>query len=469
MVTTFLVALDMTAVNVGLLAIARSLHSDVAGSSAVSIAYLTGAAACMPLAGALTQRWGPRRLYLIALALFLLASAACAASATLPELVVGRAVQGAASGMLAPLVAGMLFRAFDAQERVGIARLLMIGWVSAPALGPLFGGWCVTVLSWRWIFLVTVLLGTVLFGFCARALPKERVAGARTADRLGWWLSPVGLSLVFFALARSAGSGWSDGWVLGSAACGALLVTVFVLAEIRSAAPLLRLRLLADVAFWTPNLVSLLGVTAFSGLIFLVPLLVQAGHGGSPLAAGESIFWEAIGVQLASQVAGRSYRRIGPYRLMALGLLGTSAVVLLLLDFGPHTSLWWLRLAVFTIGLCMGGFFMPVQVIGYERVSHADLGHATAVVNIQRQLASALGVAVLGTVLTHDAHGTTIPFGAFHVGVVVIATLSALAGGVSWWASIRTGRTEAATQTATGPEISPSSPATSPPNSSPQT
>jgi EmrB/QacA subfamily drug resistance transporter len=440
----FLVALDMTAVNVGLLAIARSLRSDVAGSSAVSIAYLTGAAACMPLAGALEARWGARRVYLAALGLFVLASAGCAVSMTLLELVVSRSVQGAASGILAPLVAGMLFRAYDAGERVGIARLLMIGWVSAPAVGPLFGGWCVTELSWRWIFVVTLSLGCVLFGFCALFLPAGHPSRAVISDRLGWWLAPVGLSLVFFALARGASSGWSDPVVLTSAVCGAALVAAFVVAEVRSQAPLLRLRLLADVAFRTPNLVSLLGITSFSGLIFLVPLMVQAGHDASPLAAGASIFWEAIGVQLASQVAARWYRRIGPYRLMALGLIGTSAVVASLLAFGAHTNLWWLRAAVLAVGLCMGGFFMPVQVVGYEHITHEDMGHATSVVNIQRQLASALGVAVLGTILTHGATGTVIRFGAFHAGVVVIASLALLAGGVAWWASVRRPHTQPA-------------------------
>lgn len=461
-VTMFVVALDATAVNVGLLAIARSLHGDVASSSTVSIAYLTGAAAFMPLAGALSDRTGAKRTYLAAMTVFVIASAVCAGSTSLVELVTARAAQGAASGLLIPVVTSMLFHAFDASERVRVAQLSMIGWVCAPALGPLFGGWCVTYLSWRWIFLVNLPIGAVLLGGGAVLLAGGGGHGPVRWDVLGSVLSPVGLGAVFFALARGADAGWADPLVSAVGVPGLLVLAAFVVVQLRAGAPLLRLHLVAEPRFRNVTTVSILGIAAFTGLLFVIPLMVQTTHGGSPLTAGSCLFWEAIGVQVSTQFAARMYSRSGPHVLIAAGLLASAAVTAGLLLIGSHTNLWWLRALVLCLGLCMGWFFMPIQVAGFQQIPRAELAHATTLSTIARQLAAALGVAAMATALAAHGPAELLSVAGLHRAYLLAVAIFGV-GAVAAFHAARRERAKRRPQ-----PIASSSALTSPPVSSPQ-
>jgi EmrB/QacA subfamily drug resistance transporter len=397
----FMSIMDGTIVNVALPSIGRQLGVPGSSLDAVVVAYLVSLAVVIPASGWLGDRWGTKRIFLLALALFSSASALCGLAENFTLLVLFRFLQGAAAGALTPVGAAMLYRTFPPAERVRLSSILIIPTVLAPASGPVIGGFLVDVSSWRWVFYVNVPIGIAACLFGLLFLQEHRESAAGRFDLPGFLLAGVGLALALYSLSEGPGSGWGTPAVLFSALGGVLLLSTFVAVELRRREPMIDLRLLRDRLFLVTNLVSLLASASFLGLLFVAPLFLQDGRGASALTSGLTTFPEALGIVLSTQIVARLYPRVGPRRLMAGGLTGVATMMTLLgLLMGLHTDLWLMRGLLFLTGAGMAYLFLPVQAAAFATISSADTGRASALFNAQRQLGAALGVAVLAAVLS---------------------------------------------------------------------
>jgi EmrB/QacA subfamily drug resistance transporter len=310
--------------------------------------------------------------------------------------------------------------------------------VIAPATGPVLGGLLVDSLSWRWVFFVNVPIGIAAFLFGLFFLQEHREPKAGRFDLPGFLLAGIGLALVLYALSEGPTSGWTSLTVLGSTLGGLLLLSAFVVVELRRREPLLDLRLLGNRLFRTASLVSLVSSAGFLGVLFVAPLFLQQGLGVTPLTSGLTTFPEALGVVLSSQIVARLYPRVGPRRLMVAGLTGVTIVVGLLSLIGPNTSLWLMRVLIFLTGAGIAFAFVPVQTATFATISSAATGRASALSNAMRQLGSALGVAALGEVLsavgpTHlSVTGQVQPnLAAYHAAFLAAAVLMLIAAGIA--------------------------------------
>jgi EmrB/QacA subfamily drug resistance transporter len=434
----FMSIMDGTIVNVALPSIGHQLGVPSTSIDAVVLAYLLSLAVVIPASGWLGDRWGTKRVFLVALALFTIASALCGFASNFTMLVFFRFLQGAAGGALAPVGTAMLYRTFPPAERVRISSILIIPTVIAPATGPVLGGLLVDSLSWRWVFFVNVPVGIAAFLFGLFFLQEHREPKAGRFDLPGFLLAGIGLALALYALSEGPTSGWTSLTVLGSTLGGLLLLSTFVVVELRRREPLLDLRLLGNRLFRTASLVSLVSSSGFLGVLFVAPLFLQQGLGVTPLTSGLTTFPEALGVVLSSQIVARLYPRIGPRRLMAAGLTGVTIVVGLLTLIGPNTNLWLMRVLIFLTGAGMAFAFVPVQTAAFATISSAATGQASALSNAMRQLGGALGVAVLGEVLsavgsTHlSTTGQVLPnLAAYHAAFLAAAVLMLIAAGIA--------------------------------------
>ncbi|HET9919573.1 MAG TPA: MDR family MFS transporter, partial [Ktedonobacteraceae bacterium] len=401
----FMSIMDGTIVNVALPSLGRQLNIPSTSIDAVVIAYMISLAIVIPVSGWLGDRWGTRRVFLIALALFTIASALCGLAGDFAMLVIFRFLQGAAGGALTPVGTTMLYRTFPPAERVQISSVLIIPTVIAPATGPLLGGLLVDQLSWRWVFYVNVPIGIAVLLFGLLFLQEHREPAPGHFDLIGFLLAGIGLALALFALSSSPTRGWNSPIVLFSASAGLLLLVAFVVVELRKREPLLDLRLLNNRLFRSINVVSLFSSAAFLGVLFIAPLFLQEGRGVNALTSGLTTFTEALGVVTSTQIVALLYPRIGPRRLMVGGLTGVAILMALLSLIGADTSLWLMRLLMFLVGAGMAYSFLPSQTAAFATISSADTGRASSLYNAQRQLGSAVGVAVLSSVLS--AVGTT--------------------------------------------------------------
>jgi len=451
----FVNILDATIVNVALPTIAADLHTSVASSAAIAVGYLVSLAVFIPASGWLGDRFGSKRVFLTALALFTAASALCGLAQSLPELVAFRVLQGAGGGLLTPVGMAMLYRTFPPAERMRASRILTVPTTLAPALGPVLGGLLVDQLSWRWIFDVNVPIGAAAFVFGLRYLKESTEPAPGRFDLPGFVLAAGGLGLVMYALSEGATHGWGTPPILLSGAVGALLLVAMVVVELRSPAPMVALRLYRDRLFRTSSAITLLSSMAFLGSLYVFPLMLQDGLGYSPLAAGLSTFPEAFGVMLAAQVVGRLYPHIGPRRIMAGGILVVPILLVLLAQTGMHTNPWIMRVEMFGLGFFMANIFIPNQTAAFATIPAASTGRGSTLYNAIRQIGSALGVAVMGTVLAvvgttrHSSSGVHANLGAYHAAFYVGAGL--LFCGLALVLSIRD-RDAASTMAARRPE-----------------
>jgi EmrB/QacA subfamily drug resistance transporter len=429
----FMTIMDATIVNVALPTIGRSFGVPSTSVASVSIYFLVSLAVFILPSGWLGDRFGGKRVLLAAITVFTVASALCGMAGSLTELDIFRVLQGVGGGMMAPVGLAMLFRAFPPAERVRASSILTVPTTLAPALGPIVGGLLVTELSWRWVFYVNVPLGILALAFGVLFLEGGHALAPGPFDTVGFLLAGSSLGLLMYGVSEGPIRHWSSAVVLGTIAAGTVLLAILMVVELRKRLPLIDLRMLGNRLFRSCNGVMVLASASFIGTLYVVSLYYQDGRGLSPLVSGLSTFPEAIGVMAGAQLASRVlYPVLGPRRNIALGMLGVTATIGLMSLIGAQTSLWWMRLLMFALGVAMGQVFVPAQAAAFATITPEATGRASTLFNVIRQLGSAIGVAIFTTAIV-AVGATTIVAGrvtpnltAYHVAFLVAAGLAAV-------------------------------------------
>lgn len=398
-VGVFMDVLDVTIVNVALPTIGSRFGASDTGLEWVVTAYLLSLAVWIPASGWLGDRVGTKRVFLTALAVFTLGSALCGLAQSIEQLIAFRVAQGVGGGMLVPVGQSMLYRAFAPNERARASAVLSIPSVLGPAMGPVLGGIITTHTSWRWIFLINIPFGLFAFVFSARYLREHRESTAGEFDRGGFALSAAAFGSLLFGLAEVPRRGWTAPITVGPVVAGLALLVLLVVFESKQIAPMLAFRLFRDRMFRVGNVVRLFGMGAFVGSMFVLPLYLQRLRGLSPQTSGLSTFTQALGFIAVSRTVGKIYLQVGPRRMIASGLLMSGLINLSFLAVSIDTDLWWIRLIMFGRGMCLPLLFIPLQAASFARISPSDTGRGSSLFSTQRQVSSALGVALLGAVL----------------------------------------------------------------------
>jgi len=395
----FVTILDATIVHVTLPTLADTFGVGVGSIEWVVTGYLLSLAVVIPASGWFGDRFGTKRTFLFATAVFTIASVLCGSATSLGQLVGFRILQGVGGGMLAPVGLAMLFREFPPERRAAASKVLIIPTAVAPALGPVVGGLLVDTASWRWVFLVNAPIGAAILVFGSLLLREHREPAAGRFDVPGFLLAGSALALVLLALSEGPRSGWTAPATLASAAGGAACAVALVAVELRSRAPMLHLDLLGNRLFRATNAVSVFATASFLGMLFLLPLFLQEVRGASALRSGLTTAPEAIGVLVVSQLAGRLYPRLGPRVLMFAGLAAMSLLVVALSRVDLDTNEWLIRGCLFAVGGAYSFLILSLQTSSFATIAPAQTGRASALYNTQRQVSQALGVALLATTL----------------------------------------------------------------------
>lgn len=432
----FMNILDTTIVNTAIPTIGRDFDSTVSSTGAVSSAYLVSIAVVIPASGWLGDRFGTRRIFLIALALFTVASALCALAGSLGQLVAFRVLQGVGGGMLTPVGMAMLFRVFPPEERIRASKILTVPTAAAPALGPVLGGLLVDGLSWHWAFLVNVPVGLAALAFGSKYLPRHDDVVEETGrfDAPGFVLAGAGLGGLMFAITEGPSRGWGSAGVLVPGILGLVLLGLLVRRELAVRFPLLDLRIFGDRLFRRSTLTVLPASAGFLGLLYAFPLLQQEGLGRTATESGLLTFPEAIGVMVGSQVVSRVYRRFGPRRLISGGATTVALMALCLTQVDASTPDAVVVAVMFVLGGGMSFVFIPTQSTVFANVSPARTGQASGLFNALRQTGAALGVAVMATVISvvgpspaEVARAASPDLGGYHAAFLTAAVLLLLA------------------------------------------
>lgn len=433
--TLFVQILDGTIVNVAIPTLADAFGVTDAEIDRAIIGYLVALAVFIPTSGYVADRFGARSVFLVSLTLFTAASALCGAAQTLPQLVVFRILQGVGAGVMGPLGAAMLYRAFPQNERAKAATAVISVAVIAPAVGPVLGGAIVEFLNWRWIFYVNVPIGLVAFAVGWLVIRDFRSEKLLPFDSIGFVLAGAGLGSTLYGITVARDLGWTSPIVLATVGIGLLALILLPMHERRVEHPLLRFELLRAPIFRSIQVLAFPTYAAFVGLIFLLPVYLQSLRGFTAFETGLATFPQAVGVWLSSQLVGRVlYRRVGPRRLLFIGLSAALFVGVLLAQSDLTTSLWTVRGLMFARGFGLGFAFIAIQTAVYAQTSVADTGQATAMFSVNRQAAPAFGVALTAAVLAAVATDAASPqLGAYQAAFWVSALLFVPAMIATFW------------------------------------
>ncbi|HYV15441.1 MAG TPA: DHA2 family efflux MFS transporter permease subunit [Conexibacter sp.] len=397
---TIMSILDTTIVNIAIDHLATDFHAPLPTIQWVSTGYLLALATVIPLTGWAADRFGTKRLYMTSLVLFLAGSALSGMAWSAHSLIAFRVLQGLGGGMIMP--AGMTILTHAAGPR-RIGRLMGIVGVPmliGPIAGPVLGGWLVDDVSWRWIFYVNLPIGALALTLAARILPRDRPQPVHRLDWRGLVLLSPGLAALVYGLAETASHGG-----IGSPRAfvpvlvGVSLMAAFARHALRTADPLVDLRVFARRTTGAAAATMLLLACAFFGAMLLLPLYYQVVRGQSALHAGLLLIPQGVGAALMMPVGGRVTDRTGAARIVLPGLVLTVLGMGIFTQVGATTSYWLLGLASFLTGVGMGATMMPTMSAAYQTLARAQIARATTAVNIIQRGGGALGVALLSVVL----------------------------------------------------------------------
>ncbi len=400
MLGMFLAALDQTIVSTALPTIVGDFRrSDLL--SWVITAYLLASTASTPLWGKAGDLYGRKRVFQLAIAVFLIASALCGASQNMYELIGFRGLQGVGGGGLLSLAFGIIGDVIPPRERGRYQGYFGGVFGVASVVGPLAGGFAVDHLSWRYIFYVNLPIGIIALAVTNRVL---RLPMRRRQVKIDWWgalLLVAGVSAILLATqAGGTNYPWGSWQVISLFAGGAVILGGFVLRERLAPEPILPLELFRMRIFTVSNIVSFVSGVAMFGALAFLPQYLQLVHGVSATESGLLLLPLLVGLLVMSIGSGRYISRTGRYRWFPLaGTILVTVGLFLLSHLGAHTSLVAISVYVLVFGAGLGLFIQVLTLIVQNAAPMSQMGVATSSVTFFRSMGGAIGASALGAVL----------------------------------------------------------------------
>jgi EmrB/QacA subfamily drug resistance transporter len=393
----FMAILDATVVNIALVKLQAVFGVSLNVVQWVVTGYSLAITTSIPFFGYMAERFGIKRIYLGALAIFTLGSALSGLSWSFGSLIVFRMLQGLGSGAMLPLAIAQIFAVFPYQERGRAAAFIGIPVLVGPAFGPVLGGYIVQNIDWRLIFFLNVPIGIMGLMVGWLILRQTPVKAHEPLDVPGLMLSTAGFASLVYGISEASTNGWGSTTVLGFMALGLLCLLGLAVVELRAAHPMLDLRFFADWNFTAGSLISWTLQIGLFGVLFLIPIFLQGLRGLTPVQAALWLLPSALATGFMLPIGGLLVDRFGAKPIILIG-----AVTLALASYAlTHLTLstTYLTLQLWLVGRSVAIAFtlQPVQVIALSAVTPPHLPRATALFSVMRQVIVAFGTALLST------------------------------------------------------------------------
>jgi EmrB/QacA subfamily drug resistance transporter len=399
-----IVGIDVTIVNVALPSIRRDLHASLSGLQWSVDAYTLVIGSFLMASGSTADRFGRRRVFQTGLALFTLGSLLCSLAPSVTLLVVFRCLQALGGSMLNPVALSIISNTFT--ERRARARAMGI-WGAvfgiSLALGPVLGGLLVTSLSWRAIFWINIPIGIAAIILTALFVPESRAAVARRFDPYGQLLIIVFLATLTFAVIEGPSHGWGSPLIVAMFAVAVAAAVSLVLVESRREQPLLQVRFFRSAPFSGASVIAVLSFGVLGGFLFVNTLYLQEDRGYSALHAGLMTLPMAVMICVFAPISGRLVGTRGPRLPLVLAGLLEAAAAALLLRLSSSTPTAYLLGDYVIFGLAFGLVNAPISNTAVSGMPNSQAGVAASVASASRQMGSALGVAITGSLIAGAA------------------------------------------------------------------
>src|SRR3954454_546532 len=400
--------LDITVVSVALPTFQDVFDTSYANVAWTMTGYTLALATVIPLSGWAADRFGPKRMYMTALVLFVLGSALCSTAWNIGTLITFRVLQGLGGGMLMPVGMAIMTRAAG-PERIGrVMAVLGVPMLLGPIGGPILGGWLIDVASWHWIFLINVPIGAAALIYAALVLPKDTPHPSESFDFLGMLLLSPGLAVFLYGVssipaAKQEHDTMFTNQVVLPSVVGLALIVAFVPWALRkhNIHPLVQLRLFANRYMTVAVVTMALFAMAFFGASLLFTLYFQQVRGESPLASGWLVAPQGFGAMVTMPIAGFLADKIGPGKVVLTGLVLDTLGMAMLIGVDDGTSYTYIITSFVVMGLGMGSTMMPIFTAALASLEHHDVARGSTLMNITQQVSASVGTALFSVLLTN--------------------------------------------------------------------
>lgn len=396
----FMAVLDSSVVNVAIPKMMAVYATDQNTIEWVITAYSLTVGMLTPISGYLGDRFGIKLMYILALVTFTVGSGLCGAAWSDSSLIAFRIVQAVGGALLMPLSMTILFSLSKPERRGLIMGIWGIAIMFAPAFGPTLSGYIVENYSFRWIFYLNVPIGIINFFLAKASIPEMKHEKVGKFDLPGFLTSLIGFFCLLYALSDAPTSGWSSAKIISLLVAAVIFLALFVVFELTTESPMVELRLFKIRTFLASNIAVIVMTIAMMGALFLLPVFLQNGLGFSPLQTGLLTMPGALITAVEMPISGALFDKFGARPLALVGITVMLIPSFLLINLNYN----WTYSAILMVYVLrssgMGLAMMPLRTVGMNSVPPAVVNRASALQNTLSNVASSVGVAMMGTVMT---------------------------------------------------------------------
>jgi MFS transporter, DHA2 family, multidrug resistance protein len=399
---TFMEVLDTTVVNVSLPHIAGSMSATVEEGTWTLTSYLVANAIILPMTGWLARQFGRKRLLLTAIISFTCASVMCGLAPNLTMLIIFRVIQGAAGGTMQPLSQAIMLESFPPEERGKAMAFWALCIVTAPILGPVIGGWLTDTYSWRWIFYINIPVGIIslvmaqMFVFDPSYLKRK----TQSIDYWGIGMLTVGMGALQIMLDKGQQEDWfSSKMIVVVTIIAVVGLTAFIIREFLVKHPIIDLRIFKDRTYSIGVFIMTTVGFVLYGSLVLLPIILQTLLGYSSLEAGVTMAPRGIGSMLFMPIVGMVIGRVGARKFLTAGILLCAGTLFWFGFLDTNAGYWDFFWPQFLQGISMSMVFVPMTTIAMDAIRREEMGNATSIFNLMRNIGGSIGIATAATLL----------------------------------------------------------------------
>ena len=406
MFPTLIEIVDTSVVNVSLDHIRGSLSAGIDESTWTITSYLVSNAIIIPMTGWLSRLFGRKRYLIFSISMFTLSSLLCGSAWNLQSLVVFRILQGIGGGALQPISQSILLETFPPRQHGMAMAIFGIGIMFGPIIGPLLGGWITDNWSWHWIFFINIPIGiiSILMVLFFIVDPPYMKRLKMKIDYWGLAFLAIGLGCLQIVLDKGQREDWfSSSFITWLSLTSLVSLILFVIVEFFTEHPIVNLRIFKKLTFSTGNVVMFFAFFNLLGSIVLLPIYLQTLMGYTSTLAGLVLGPGGIATLIAMPIAGRLVTKINPKAILAFGIIMAAYSTYLMSQFNllaDFNTIIWPRVV---LGVGMGFLFIPLTTLTMSAIRKEDMGNASAIYNLLRNLGGSFGVAFVTTMLARRA------------------------------------------------------------------
>jgi DHA2 family multidrug resistance protein len=406
MLPTLIEIVDTSVVNVALDHIRGSLSAGIDESTWTITSYLVSNAIIIPMTGWLSRFFGRKRYLIFSISLFTLSSLLCGSAWNLQSLILFRVLQGIGGGALQPISQSILLETFPRRQHGMAMAIFGIGIMFGPIIGPLLGGWITDNWSWHWIFFINIPIGiiSILMVFFFIIDPPYMKRGKMKIDAWGLALLATGLGCLQIVLDKGQREDWfASSLITWLSVVSFVSLLLFVIIEFYAEHPIVNIKTFRNIPFSAGNVIMFFAFFNLFGSIVLLPIYLQTLMGYTATLAGMVLGPGGFATLVAMPIAGQLVTKVSPRVLLSFGIFVSAYSTYLMSNFNliaDFNTVLWPRVV---LGIGMGFLFIPLTTLTMAGIKKEDMGNATAIYNLLRNLGGSFGVAFITTVLARRA------------------------------------------------------------------